>query len=252
MSAGRDGGASSPPLAWSWEASSRATAAANRGSRSMSSTNRSRLSWSSVVSRTACTDAERGAPVRSASSPIAAPGPRTRRVRSSPSASAITRRRPRRTTYRSSASSPSRMTQWPASARSGCASAARVSSASASAPARSGTPASVVTDTPIALIGRSDACADRTPLLRWLIGNSREPDDAPDTAPGRPVRARPVAPTTNRTRPVRPAWSGTPPDVTPITDQPSSGVPARARRSTVGRLQSRSGSAAFRAIPSSQ
>jgi signal transduction histidine kinase len=29
----------------------------------------------------------------------------------------------------------------------------------------------------------------------------------------------------NRTRPVRPAWSGTPPDVTPITDQPSSDGP---------------------------
>ena len=57
-------------------------------------------------------------------------------------------------------------------------------------------------------------------VRRWLIGNSREPDGAPDAAPDRPVRARPVAPTTSRARPVRPAGLGTPPDVTPITDQP--------------------------------
>ena len=92
---GRVGGALRPPLAWSRVASSRATVAAKWASRSISSSKRSRGSRSSVESRIAWTDAERGAPVRRASSPIAAPGPRTRSVR--PSA-ATARRRPRRTT----------------------------------------------------------------------------------------------------------------------------------------------------------
>ena len=68
------------------------------GSRSISSTKRPRPSWRSVESRTAWTDADRAEPVSSASSPIAAPGPRTRSVRPSASTPATARRRPRRTT----------------------------------------------------------------------------------------------------------------------------------------------------------
>ena len=158
-STGRVAGAARPPLAWSWEASSRATAAANRPSRSISSANRSRRSSRSVVSRIAWTDAERGAPVRSASSPIAAPGPRMRSVRSPSFEPTTTRSRPRSTTKSSSASSPSRITQSPASARRGRASAASASSASSSAPASSRTPASVAVETPTALMRESAACA---------------------------------------------------------------------------------------------
>ena len=84
--------------ACSCAASSRATAAAKRGSRSISSTNRPRPSCRRVESRTAWTDADRKEPVSSASSPIAAPGPRTRSVRLSASTPATARRRPRRTT----------------------------------------------------------------------------------------------------------------------------------------------------------
>ena len=46
-----------------------------------------------------------------------------------------------------------------------------------------------------------------------------EPAGAPDATPDHPVRARPTA--VSPTRPVRPAWSVTPPDVTPPTDQTS-------------------------------
>ena len=157
---GRVGGALRPPLAWSRVASSRATVPAKWASRSISSSKRSRGSRSSVESRIAWTDAERGAPVRRASSPIAAPGPRTRSVR--PSA-ATARRRPRRTTYISRASSPSRSAQSPASTRRGSASAASAASETSSAPASSGTSARIDLETPIALTARPTPSADRTP-----------------------------------------------------------------------------------------
>ena len=45
---------------------------------------------------------------------------------------------------------------------------------------------------------------------RWLIADRRESAGAPDAAPDHAVRARSVGPSTNRTRPVRPAGLGRP------------------------------------------
>ena len=118
------------------------------------------------MSRTAWTEAERRSPVSSASSPIAAPGPRNRSVRPS---SATTRTRPRSTTKSSRASSPSRSAHSPAWTRSGSASAESAASETSSAPARSGTPASTDAETPVVLIARPTASADRTPSVGCLI-----------------------------------------------------------------------------------
>ena len=56
---------------------------------------------------------------------------------------------------------------------------------------------------------------------RWWIGNSREPDGTPHTAPDHPVRTQSIPSGTNRVRRVRRGGSGTPPHVTPVTDRPS-------------------------------
>ena len=103
---GASAGSSIPPRC-SRSASARATPIPSSGSRRRSSAKRSPSISRSSESRTAWTDAERGSPVSTASSPRAALGPSVVSARSSPSRSETTRRRPETTRYSVSPGSPS-------------------------------------------------------------------------------------------------------------------------------------------------
>ena len=118
-SAGREGGADRPPLAWSCAASSRATAAAKRriALHQLDEPPAAELEQGRVADRLDGRRPRGAGEQRELADRRA--GPEDAERSPVPSASATARRRPRRTTKRSSASSPSRISQSPASTRRG-------------------------------------------------------------------------------------------------------------------------------------
>ena len=125
-------------LAASCDPSPRSSAIENPGS-SSSCSNSVRLTRSMRLSRLARTEAARGEPVSSASSPIVSPRPISRRT--SGGSSAIATSRPLATTYSASPGSPARKSHCPARKSSHSPPCTRLARISSLSPARIGTSA---------------------------------------------------------------------------------------------------------------